>query len=295
MAVASPVFPATNLREEDIKGNDYEVDAAKDKVAFRNYVDSSHQQRVERTYLEQHTYQTLDYVLSKKKQYNGSNTGLEMSIWEAAEMLNHIVDESDPDVDTPQIHHCLQTAEAIRKAYPGEEWDWFHLTGFVHDLGKLLAHPRFAEPQWATVGDTFPVGCRFDESNVFYESFKHNPDTHDSRYNTPNGMYEAGCGLENINMSWGHDEYFYQVCKANNSKLPIQALYMIRFHSFYPWHREGAYTNLTNEQDKEMLKWVLEFNKFDLYSKEDVPVDVEALKPYYEKIALKYFGPKVKF
>lgn len=57
--------------------------------------------------------------------------------------------------------------KAIRKAYPGEEWDWFHLTGFIHDLGKLLLLPRFGEPQWAAVGDTFPVGCRF-HGNLFY-------------------------------------------------------------------------------------------------------------------------------
>lgn len=57
--------------------------------------------------------------------------------------------------------------QAIRKAYPGEEWDWFHLTGFIHDLGKLLLLPKFGGlPQWAVVGDTFPVGCRFDGTGV---------------------------------------------------------------------------------------------------------------------------------
>jgi len=210
-------------------------------------------------------------------------------------MLNDIVDESDPDVGLPQIQHCLQTSEAIRKEYPGEEWDWFVLTGFVHDLGKIMLHPRFGEPQWAAVGDTFPVGCRFHESNVFYESFKANPDFHDSRYNTDNGVYPQNCGLDNIVMSWGHDEYFYQVCKANGSTLPLPALYMIRFHSFYPWHRQGAYQNLMNQQDKEMLKWILEFNKFDLYSKDPTPLDVDALRPYYEKLIAKYFPTKVKF
>jgi len=96
-------------------------------------------------------------------------------------------------------------------------------------------------------------------------------------------------------MSWGHDEYMYQVCVGNKSTLPLPALYMIRFHSFYPWHKHGAYTHLTNDQDKEMLKWVLEFNKFDLYSKENEAVDVAKLKPYYMKLASKYFPEKVKF
>jgi len=271
------------------------VEAVKDEREFRNYVDSALQELVSKTYREQHAYQTYDYALAKKKHYGALNTGLEMTIWEASEMLNDIVDESDPDVDIPQIYHNLQTAEAIRKAYPGEEWDWLHLTGFIHDLGKLLLHPRFAEPQWATVGDTFPVGCKFSEAIIFHEYFKSNPDYHDPRFNTENGVYEAGCGLDKIVMSWGHDEYMYQVCKGNNSTLPLPGLYMIRYHSFYPWHRAGAYMHLTNEQDREMLKWVQEFNKFDLYSKDSAKVDVDELRPYYEKIAKKYFPNKVRF
>jgi inositol oxygenase len=290
-AVASPV-----LASGVAFGKPADIVIAKDKVEFRNYVNSDFQERVQRTYLEQHTNQTYDYAVGKRKQYGSLSTGLELSIWEAAELLNDIIDESDPDVGIPQIHHCLQTAEAIRAAYPGEEWDWFHLTGFIHDLGKLLLLPRFGpEPQWATVGDTFPVGCHFDESIVFHETFKNNPDLHDTRYNTPNGVYEAGCGLENIVMSWGHDEYMYQVCKGNNSTLPLPALYMIRFHSFYPWHKHKAYQHLMNDQDKEMMKWVLEFNQFDLYSKVDKPINVAECREYYSKVAKKYFPEKVKF
>lgn len=289
-AVSSPVLP-TGISF----GTPADIDIAKKKTEFRNYVDSAFQERVYRTYLEQHTNQTYEYAMEKRKKYGALNTGLELGIWEAAELLNEIVDESDPDVGIPQIYHCLQTAEAIRKAYPGEEWDWFHLTGFIHDLGKLLLLPRFGEPQWATVGDTFPLGCRFSESIVFPETFKDNPDVKDPRYNTENGIYEAGCGLENIIMSWGHDEYMYQVCKGNGCTLPIQGLYMIRFHSFYPWHKHGAYSHLMNNQDVEMLKWVLEFNQFDLYSKVDKPLDIDELRPYYTKLAKKYFPEKVKF
>jgi len=36
-----------------------------------------------------------------------------MSIWECIELLNEFVDESDPDLDEPQIEHLLQSAEAI--------------------------------------------------------------------------------------------------------------------------------------------------------------------------------------
>jgi len=290
-AVSSPVL-ATGIAF----GTPANIDISKEKTEFRNYVNSSFQERVLRTYLEQHTKQTYDFAVAKRKQYETLSTGLELGIWEAAELLNDIVDESDPDVGLPQIHHCLQTAEAIRKAYPDEEkWDWFHLTGFIHDLGKLLLLPQFGEPQWATVGDTFPLGCRFSDSIVFPETFKNNPDLKDSRYNTDNGIYQPGCGLDQLVMSWGHDEYMYQVCKGNNCTLPLPALYMIRFHSFYPWHKHGAYSHLMNNQDVDMLKWVLEFNQFDLYSKDPVPIDIDELRPYYTRIAKKYFPDKVKF
>jgi hypothetical protein len=34
-------------------------------------------------------------------------------------------------------------------------------------------------------------------------------------------------------MSWGHDEYMYQVLKHNKSNLPEEALYIIRYASVY--------------------------------------------------------------
>jgi len=58
-----------------------------------------------------------------------------MNVMDALELLNQLVDESDPDVDIPNIVHAFQTAERIRQVYPDQ--DWFHLTGLIHDLGKV--------------------------------------------------------------------------------------------------------------------------------------------------------------
>lgn len=63
----------------------------------------------------------------------------EMSIWECCELLNDVVDDSDPDLDEPQIQHLLQSAEAIRKDYPNE--DWLHLTALIH--GTILFNSLF--------------------------------------------------------------------------------------------------------------------------------------------------------
>ena len=55
------------------------------------------------------------------------------------------------------------------------------MVGLVHDLGKVMAF--YGEPQWAGVGDTFPVGCRHQPSIVFSEwSFRDNVDAKNKNY-----------------------------------------------------------------------------------------------------------------
>ncbi|KAK3711740.1 hypothetical protein QZH41_018480 [Actinostola sp. cb2023] len=112
-------------------------------------------------------------------------------------------------------------------------------------------------------------------------------------YSSEYGIYSENCGLDNVTMSWGHDEYMYRVLKGNYCMIPQEAsgMYMIRYHSFYPWHTSGEYNHLCNDKDREMLPWVIEFNKFDLYSKSDEVPDMDVLKPYYQGLIDKYCGP----
>lgn len=60
---------------------------------------------------------------------------MKATVMDALTLLNGMVDESDPDIDVPNIVHGFQTAERIRQDYPDD--DWFHLTGLIHDLGKV--------------------------------------------------------------------------------------------------------------------------------------------------------------
>lgn len=69
-----------------------------------------------------------------------------MPIMTALEKLNDLVDESDPDVDMPNIVHAFQTAEEIRAKHPDQEW--FHLTGLIHDLGTLSPEFLKLEQLW---------------------------------------------------------------------------------------------------------------------------------------------------
>ncbi len=261
------------------------VNPDKKKEEFRNY-EANARPSVREFYRLNHRHQTYDFVLAKKREYLAFNRR-QMGIWEAAEYLNTLVDDSDPDTDLSQLEHLLQTAEAIRRDGRPR---WFVLTGFIHDLGKILC--LFGEPQWAVVGDTFPVGCRYSSRIVFPDFFADNPDSADERFQTALGVYEEGCGLDKVHLSWGHDEYIYQIAKAY---LPVEALYMLRFHSFYPWHREGEYDRLCNDQDRSMLKWVLDFNQYDLYTKSHEKPDARALRPYYEELIAEYFPPRLNW
>jgi inositol oxygenase len=160
----------------------------------------------------------------------------------------------------------------------------------MHDLGKILC--LYGEPQWAVVGDTFPVGCAYSDKIVFHQFFADNPDSREPRYQTRLGVYEEGCGLDNVYMSWGHDEYIYNVMK---DYLPDEGLYMLRYHSFYPAHKEGDYTYLMNEKDKKLFEWVRAFNPYDLYTKSHQRPNSKELRPFYEDLIAEYLPSKLNW
>ncbi|KAJ3488842.1 hypothetical protein NLI96_g2541 [Meripilus lineatus] len=287
-----------------------EFDANKDKTQFRRYEEAC--DRVKNFYREQHEKQTVEFNLNARANFKKTvrarmgkhpflilpvsiiptrpRSLLHSGIWEAMEMLNTLVDESDPDTSVSQIEHLLQTAEAIRRDGKPE---WMQVAGLVHDLGKLL-FLFGSEGQWDVVGDTFVVGCKYSDKIIYPDTFEGNPDAHDPLYSSENGIYQPHCGLDNVMLSWGHDEYLYCVLK-NQCSLPEAALHMIRYHSFYPWHREGAYSHLTNANDEAALEAVRAFNPYDLYSKSDDPVDPEKLKPYYQGLIAKFFPPVIEW
>jgi inositol oxygenase len=252
---------------------------------FRDYAAEA-RPSVKTFYQLNHRYQTFEFVKQKEAEYLPLNRRA-MGAWETLEFLNTLVDDSDPDLDLTQMDHALQTAESIRRAGQPR---WMIVTGLIHDLGKILCF--WGEPQWAVVGDTFPVGCAFSDKIVYPEFFEENPDRKDPRYSTECGIYERNCGLEKVHMSWGHDEYLYHAVK---DRLPVEAHYMLRYHSFYAAHREGAYGHLMNDHDREMFKWVKAFNRYDLYSKGDGKPDAEKLRPYYEDLLAEFFPDPIRW
>ncbi len=176
------------------------------------------------------------------------------------------------------------------------DWSWLPLTGFIHDLGKIMTLPEYgALPQWSTVGDTYPVACPFASANVFFANgfYKQSPDF--EKYNTETathfGKYAKGCGFDAVDMSYGHDEYVYKVAEEG-SDIPYEGLYLLRYHSFYPWHTPQtgglAYQELASDRDWELLPLLKAFQKADLYSKLPELPPKEVLEAKYKGLLNKY-------
>jgi inositol oxygenase len=223
------------------------VTSSKKTDEFRDFDARTHP-GVRELYTRNHADQTVAFVLGKKAEYLPLRRR-RMGVWDAMEALSAFVDASDPDLDLPQIEHSLQTAE------------------------------------WAVVGDTFPVGCAFSDRIVWPELFEANPDTRVPEYSARLGIYTEACGLDQVHLSWGHDEYLFHVLRDH---LPEESLYVLRYHSFYAQHRERAYDFLLDAKDRRLMEVVREFNPHDLYSKSETRPDVAELRPYYEDLVAKF-------
>eukprot|EP01006_Ploeotia_vitrea_P063033 TRINITY_DN84833_c0_g1_i1.p1 TRINITY_DN84833_c0_g1~~TRINITY_DN84833_c0_g1_i1.p1 ORF type:complete len:292 (-),score=-18.90 TRINITY_DN84833_c0_g1_i1:33-908(-) len=284
------------------------ISPCKSLEEFRNFSDSKKHDQVANHYKMMRMNHTMDFADKMAEKYDFSNGKYRkmMTIKEAFHELLSYVDASDPDADLPNKIHMLQTAEGIRKAgHP----DWMQIVGLIHDMGKIMflwGEEKDGQKgtkdgaQWALGGDTWVLGCKIPDVCVFPEYNTLNPDMHDDRYNTEYGIYSSNCGFENLNFAYGHDEYLYQMLLANNTTIPIEGLAMIRYHSCYPWHTGGAYRHLMNEGDHNLLKWILDFNKCDLYTKDnnlsEVIKNEDKLWDYYSPILDKYgLGDSLKW
>lgn len=204
--------PMTDAQKKPSVGADPE----KQVDEFRNY-EADARPTVREFYRLNHANQTYEFGLAKRKEHLGRNR-LKMGIWEAAENLNQLVDDPDPDPDLSQLEHLLQMAEHLRA--DGQP-RWMILTGFVHDLGKILC--LWGEPQWAVVGDTFPNGWADSPKIVFPKFFEANPDFRNPRFQTKKGVYEEGCGFNAVNLSGPRRIYLQCLQGLPAEGSPLQA------------------------------------------------------------------------
>jgi len=259
---------------------------------LRNYTDENN---VKNLYLDMRKNQTIDHIINCRKKYSTITKEHKYSILEALNLLNNFIDVSDPDVDIPNLQHAYQTAERLRKmGMP----DWLQLTGLIHDIGKILyikgsdTNGTSIKEQWSIVGDTYILGYRLPDTLIYPELNKYV-----KKEDTIN-IYNKNCGLDNCYITYGHDEYLYSVLKFNETKLPPEALYIIRYHSLYTWHTHDSYDYLESEYDKAMKGYVKLFNLSDLYSKDShifSSHEINELNKYYQPIIDKYLPQNLYF
>ena len=288
-------------------------------MKFRNYEKGT---KIAKIYEKMLTRQTFSYSTSMKLMFN-KPPYIYSDVQSMMNRLLSIVDESDPDTKESQSLHCYQTAESLQQKiistnfnkitirslfnsewnnsladrYPTyiyelyshiDQWDWLPLTGYIHDLGKIMMLPEFGElDQWSVVGDTFPIRSKINPNYPFYEYGLDNKDLIVEDY-------QNRCGFNNVLFSWGHDEYLAQVLERNNTQLPPESIYLIRYHSFYSWHspRNGirGYTHLANNYDWNMLPLLKLFSQSDLYSKKSSErlLQLNELSSKYNRLISKY-------
>jgi len=239
--------------------------------ALRDY--SSAPPEVIEFYRMQHSTTTVTNVMELEREIFPPRKR-QLTMWQAITMAKEVRDGSDPDMLAAQKVHFYGTTKAAQEK--GEPL-WKVLGALLHDTGKVLV-PLYDLPQHQVVGDTFPVGCPFEESNILVESFKSNPDNQVAEYQRPLGMYREGCGFQEMYFAFGHDAYLAAVLKQHISRSAgkisgltteeTEALiYVIQFHSFYPWHQQGGYSRFASDYDKKMLPHLKSFQLLDLYSK----------------------------
>lgn len=248
-----------------------------------------------------HSRQTLDFAKRQAAAFAALDKG-DMTIWEALDVLHEVQDveavmneECDLDNSLSQRDHAFQLAELCRLTYPNLEW--LPLVGLIHGLGKMLLHPRFgAQPHWSVLGETFPLGCRFATQIMAYQYFSSNPDRRRRVYNTPLGIYSPGIGLENVYMSWGASEYLYLVLLLNQTRLPPEALFLIRFHRCATLTLPAApYWQLLNKFDQDMLPLLAAYQKLSAGRSAPPPQGMlkgQAFVSYYSSLIDKYLGPE---
>lgn len=251
------------------------------------------QERVRALYRDARALNTLSNTRRLLTKYAPRQFGTQ-SLAQVLHAVRRFVDLSDPDVELPNHQHALQTAESIRGAgLP----DWLQIVGLIHDFGKVIfehgsaADGTSLDTQWSIVGDTFVLGCPLPDTIVYPEFNALHPD----KFDAPCGIYAPGCGLDACVMSFGHDEYLYRVLEQSETKLPDVALKIVRYHSLYAWHEQGAYSHLENEQDRLLRGWVKLFNQHDLYSKQRPLVDEEKVWPHYAALEAKYLPRGMQF
>ena len=203
-------------------------------------------------------------------------------VFELLGMMDGLVDPSDPDFGGAQKDHCVQTAMGLRALCKNNLHlpDWLPLVGLIHDLGKVAIKviPGIKHI-FVAGGDCYPVGVPVGRDvvlrDVGFDAYEAT-ETH-----------SHGCGFASM-LWWGHDELMYQCLLQSKTNLPAEALYLVRFHSFYAWHEKRNYLEYADAVDINTVGLLRIFQLCDLYTKNESASDVEVDEPYFKELIDRY-------
>jgi len=246
--------------------------------------------------------QTVEFVTAMRTRYLKFDI-MEMGLHEALNLAKTIPCNpfnlnSDDMRTSPSLRSlCFQTAESARKdGHP----DWVQLVALLHGLGRVLncidtaASSTPNDYDWTLSCRSRVVGCLAPRCASFSEYRNLNKDGTDPRYNSPNGMYNNKCGLDDVLLMWTGPEYMYHMIKHNSLAIPEDGLAMLRLFSLGDWHTHSEYDHLASINDEEVRPFVAEFDQMRRRSRRQCEEEMsdeecdQLWHEYYVRIATKY-------
>lgn len=112
-------------------------------------------------------------------------------------------------------------------------------------------------------------------------------------------MYTPQCGLETVLLSWTGPEYLYHCLKHNDVDMPDEGLAVLRLFPLYDWHSNKLHQNLVNEDDREIMPFVRDFDQLRrqsnaLLTTELTDADCDRLwSSHYQRLAAKFGADEV--
>ena len=201
--------------------------------------------------------QTMEYVNRQREKYLSFQLA-RLSLDEALSIAKSISFEKEPSL----FHKCIQTAERFRD--DGQP-DWVQLVGLLYYLGGII--PSIEKEttdiseqnyDWTMPSASWIIGCSFPHGHNDAEFLHLNPDYRDHEYIHGN-IYSTKCGLDNALMTWSVPEYMYNFLKTNCVNIPSEGAKMLRLAKLDSWLYDGAYSQIQNDDDKDLRFIVSDF------------------------------------
>jgi inositol oxygenase len=117
-----------------------------------------------------------------------------------------------------------------------------------------------AQPEWSVTGESYPLGCAFSDHIRGAQFLCACPDRRCRAYSRPLGIYQRGCGLDQVAFTWSGPEYLSLVLQQHGVHLPFDARFLLRYQNFdCTIADDAAYAGLMSPRDLAALPLLRRF------------------------------------